>query len=131
VKAFLKAKGASDVIKKKGYYWYREKSGVIEVFNSVKKTGRLIVADTGWKMCGITAEVTSRVVENVFGYLLSPVIGLGLLDTPAPTSSVLEKVFYPDHEDIVYAAKKLILGKKVKKQKRKTSIVDEEFKGPF
>ena len=32
----MKAKG-KNVIKKKGYYWYREKSGVAEVFKSVKK----------------------------------------------------------------------------------------------
>jgi len=36
IKAFVKAKG-KNVLKKKGYYWYREKSGVAEVFNSVKK----------------------------------------------------------------------------------------------
>jgi len=36
IKAFVKAKG-KNVIKKKGFYWYKEKSGVAEVFNSVKK----------------------------------------------------------------------------------------------
>ncbi|MBU2576128.1 MAG: nucleotidyltransferase domain-containing protein [Nanoarchaeota archaeon] len=36
VKAFVKAKG-KDVVKKKGYYWYKEKSGVAEVFKSVRK----------------------------------------------------------------------------------------------
>jgi len=36
IKAFVKAKG-KNVVKKKGYYWYKEKSGVAEVFNFVKK----------------------------------------------------------------------------------------------
>ena len=36
VKAFMKAKGKG-VVKRKGYYWYKEKSGVDEVFKSVKK----------------------------------------------------------------------------------------------
>lgn len=101
------------------------------LFSSVKKTGRLIVADTGWKNCGVASEVSSRVAENMFEYLKSPVVRITLTDTPAPTSAVLEKLFYPDFEDIVYAAKKLILGKKVKRRKIKKSIVDEEFKGPF
>ncbi len=36
IKVFKKAKG-KNVAKKKGYYWYKEKSGVAEVFNLVKK----------------------------------------------------------------------------------------------
>jgi len=36
IKAFIKAKG-TNVIKKKGYYWYKERSGVAEVFKLIKK----------------------------------------------------------------------------------------------
>lgn len=36
IKAFVKAKG-KNVVKKKGYYWYKENSGVNEVFKLVKK----------------------------------------------------------------------------------------------
>ncbi|MBU1148402.1 MAG: alpha-ketoacid dehydrogenase subunit beta [Candidatus Omnitrophica bacterium] len=101
------------------------------IFSSVKKTGRLIVADAGWKNCGISSEVASRVAENVFRYLKSPVERITFADTPAPASAALEKVFYPDCEDMVYAAKKLISGKKIKRRKIEKSIVDEKFTGPF
>jgi pyruvate dehydrogenase E1 component beta subunit len=79
------------------------------LLTSVKKTGRLIVVDGGWKTCGITAEISARVTESeVFQYLKEPIIRVALPDTPAPASSVLEKVYYPNAEKIVSAAKKIL-----------------------
>jgi len=101
------------------------------LFSSVKKTGRLIVADTGWKNCGIASEVAALVVENIFEHLKSPIARITLADAPAPTSAELEKAFYPDFEDIIYTAKKIILGKKIKRTPKEKAIVDKEFKGPF
>ena len=101
------------------------------LFSSVKKTGRLIVADTGWKNCGIASEVSARAVEFAFEYLKSPIVRISMADTPAPTSVALERLFYPDYEDIAYEVKKLILGRKIKRKKRETPIIDREFKGPF
>lgn len=101
------------------------------LFASVKKTGRLIVADAGWRSCGISAEVISRVTENVFGYLKSAVARVTFAEAPASTSVTLERAFYPDYEDIVFTARRMILGKGIKKRKSKKLMVDEEFKGPF
>jgi len=101
------------------------------IFDSVRKTGRLIIADTGWKTCGISSEISSRVTENIFKYLKNGIVRIGFIDTPAPTSAALEKVFYPDSEDIVCAARKLISGKSAKRRKPKELIMDKEFKGPF
>jgi len=75
---------------------------------SVKKTGRLVVADGGWKTCGIAAEITSLVFEEVFGFVKAPVARVTLPDIPAPASSPLEKVYYPNSRDIVRAVKRVI-----------------------
>jgi len=75
---------------------------------SVKKTGRLVVADGGWKTCGIAAEITSLVFEEVFGFVKAPVARVTLPDIPAPASSPLEKIYYPNSGDIVQAVKRIM-----------------------
>jgi pyruvate dehydrogenase E1 component beta subunit len=75
---------------------------------SVKKTGRLVVADGGWKTCGIAAEITSLVFEEVFDSVKAPVVRVTLPDVPAPASSPLEKVYYPNSGDIVQAVRKVL-----------------------
>jgi pyruvate dehydrogenase E1 component beta subunit len=78
------------------------------LFASVKKTGRLVVADGGWKTCGIAAEITSLVFEEVFDSVKAPVARVTLPDIPAPASSPLEKAYYPNSGDIVQAVKRVI-----------------------
>ena len=101
------------------------------VFSSAKKTGRVIVADTSWRRCGIASEVASRVCEETFEYLKAPVARVTLPDAPTPTSIELEKHFYPDAQNIVFHAKRLISGKKEKLRRSKKHMLDEGFKGPF
>ena len=50
----------------------------------VKKTGRLIVTDVGWKTFGMAAEILSIVFEEAFDYMKSPAIRVCLPDVPAP-----------------------------------------------
>ena len=75
---------------------------------SVEKTGRLIVADGGWKTCGIAAEIVSLVFEEAFGCIKAPVARVTLPDVPAPASSALEEVYYPNSRDIVQAVKRVL-----------------------
>ena len=79
------------------------------IFDSVKKTGRLVIADGGWKTCGVGAEISARVVDNVFNYLKAPIIRVSLPDTPAPASSVLEKAYYPTSDDIISSVRDLTM----------------------
>jgi acetoin:2,6-dichlorophenolindophenol oxidoreductase subunit beta len=74
---------------------------------SVKKTGRLVVADVGWKTCSVAAEVSALVAEHAFEYLKAPIRRVNLPDCPAPASAVLEKVYYRDSRDIVSAVKQV------------------------
>jgi len=78
------------------------------LFESVKKTGRLIIADAGWKTCGVGAELAALVAEKGFSCLKAPIVRVSLPDTPAPASSVLEKAYYPDAENIISAVKGLL-----------------------
>ncbi|MGQ9688635.1 MAG: alpha-ketoacid dehydrogenase subunit beta [Desulfobaccales bacterium] len=76
---------------------------------SVKKTGRLLVADGGWKTCGLAGEIAAFICEAVFDYLQAPVIRVTLPDCPAPASRFLEKAYYPTAADIVRAVREEIL----------------------
>lgn len=78
------------------------------LIDSVKKTGRLVVADVGWRTYGISAEISSIVNEKAFDHIKSPPVRITLPDTPAPASSILEKVYYPTTRDIVLAIKKCL-----------------------
>ncbi len=73
------------------------------LIESVKKTGRMVVADGGWRTCGVAAEISALVSENCYEYLKAPVKRVTLPDTPAPASSVLEKEYYKSSKDIIFA----------------------------
>ncbi len=67
------------------------------LLESVKKTSNLVVIDGGTKTCGYASEVISTVLESVEPKNLnSSPIRIALPDCPAPTSRVLENIYYPD-----------------------------------
>jgi len=78
------------------------------ILKSVMKTGRLLVVDGGWKTCGLAAEISAMVSENVFEYLKAPIKRLTLPDCPAPASAELEKEFYKYSGDVVEAVKEMM-----------------------
>lgn len=78
------------------------------IFESVKKTGRLIVVDGGWRTCGLTAEISATVSENCFDYLKAPVTRMTLPDCPAPASRTLEHNYYFSPQKISDAVMKLV-----------------------
>lgn len=78
------------------------------IFNSVKKTGRVVVADEGWLYCGIASEIAAMITEEMFDYLDAPVIRIGAPDTPCPFSPPLEKAYIPGIDQLRDAVKKII-----------------------
>lgn len=80
------------------------------LLKSVRKTGRMLVVDGGWRTCGFAAEVAASVSEFAFSALKAPVRRLTLPDVPAPASLSLESAYYPDWRDIARAAKRLVRG---------------------
>jgi pyruvate dehydrogenase E1 component beta subunit len=78
------------------------------VLESVKKTGRLVVADGGWKTCGLAAEIAAMVSESIYEYLKAPVKRVTLPDCPAPASSVLEEAYYPTADTIIQTIRQVV-----------------------
>ena len=98
------------------------------ILKSVKKTGRMVVADTSWELCGISSEVAALVAEKGFDYLKAPVRRIALPDCPAPVSQPLEKAFYPTASTIAKAAM-VMLGR----EHGSLGHLDraDTFKGPY
>lgn len=78
------------------------------IHQSLQKTGRLVVADGGWKTCGIAAEIAALAAERSFTSLKTPVVRVALPDIPAPASRTLEEAYYPRSKEIQAAVKKLL-----------------------
>lgn len=75
-----------------------------KITDSVRKTGRLVAIDGGWKTCGCSAEIIASATEslNPSEWKTSPK-RVTLADSPAPTSHILEAAYYPSVHDIIGA----------------------------
>ncbi|MEX2269892.1 MAG: transketolase C-terminal domain-containing protein [Vicinamibacterales bacterium] len=72
------------------------------IIASVQKTGRLLVVDGGTRNAGFAGEVIASVAERVVPSIMQkPPSRVTLPDAPAPTSRVLERVYYPTADDVV------------------------------
>lgn len=107
------------------------------ILTSVAKTGRLLVADTGWKVCGFAGEVLATVAEEGWESLKAQPRRLTLSDNPIPTSQALSIYCYPRTMDIVRTVCEMM---GVPKDEVKTpqeissvpgDIPDSSFAGPF
>src|SRR6202045_3305003 len=75
------------------------------IIESVKKTGRLVTVEEGWKQSGVGAEIAARVMEEAFDYLDAPVARVSGKDVPMPYAANLEKLALPSVAEVVEAAK--------------------------
>jgi pyruvate dehydrogenase E1 component beta subunit len=75
------------------------------IIESVKKTGRLVTIEEGWKQSGVGAEIAARVMEEAFDYLDAPVARVTGKDVPMPYAANLEKLALPSVAEVVEAAK--------------------------
>ena len=78
------------------------------IFESVKKTNRLVILEESWPFGNISTEITYQVQNQIFDYLDAPIEKINTADTPAPFSPVLLKEWLPNYEDVVKAVKKVI-----------------------
>jgi pyruvate dehydrogenase E1 component beta subunit len=75
------------------------------IIESVKKTGRLVTVEEGWRQSGVGAEIAAQVVEHAFDWLDAPVLRVTNKDVPMPYAANLEKLTLPSVADVVEAAK--------------------------
>ena len=78
------------------------------VLDSVRKTGRAVVADPGWRTAGASAEIAATVSGEAFHDLKEAVERVTLPDCPAPTSRLEEAAYYPGAREICAAARKTL-----------------------
>lgn len=79
------------------------------VLASIASTGRLVVADCGWKTGGVTAEIVALVAEKGFDSLRAPVARVASPDVPTPAGYTLEEAFYVGRNEIKSAVLKVCL----------------------
>ncbi len=77
------------------------------VIASVRKTGRLLTVEEGYRNHGVGAEVVSRVVAKAFDALDAEPVRLAFPDCPVPFAKPLEKALLPDAAKIVAAVRAL------------------------
>jgi len=82
--------------------------------NSVRKTGRLVVADEAGPTCGFSAEVAAVVTEDAatFAALLAPVKRVCALQVPIPYSPILESAVFPDRKRIIAGIREVLQGRR-------------------
>jgi 2-oxoisovalerate dehydrogenase E1 component len=78
------------------------------IVESVKKTGRCVVASHSVDIGSYTGEIASRVAQEAFDYLDAPILRVGAANGISPQSEVLEKAFLPSADTIVKAVLSIV-----------------------
>jgi 2-oxoisovalerate dehydrogenase E1 component beta subunit len=72
------------------------------VYESVRKTGRVVVVHEAPLTLGMGSEIAARITENCFYSLEAPVMRVGGFDTPYPPSRI-EEEYLPDLDRVLDA----------------------------
>jgi 2-oxoisovalerate dehydrogenase E1 component len=78
------------------------------VFESLKKTNRLLICHEEHKTSGYAGEIAARVNEEAFEYLDAPIMRVCSKDTHVAYCPDLEEVILPQVSDVVDALRKLV-----------------------
>jgi pyruvate dehydrogenase E1 component beta subunit len=76
------------------------------IVDSVRRTGRLVVAHEAVEHGGFGAEIAAQVQAEAFDYLDAPIERVGAPFAPVPLSPPLEDAYLPGVEDLVAAARR-------------------------
>lgn len=99
------------------------------IYQSVKKTGHLIVVDNAWIESGLGSEIIAKCHEH--SNLPFKATRLGFAPTPCPTTPSLEDAFYIDAIKISQVANQMLKGNHLWKPTKNFTREEVEFKGPF
>ena len=78
------------------------------IVESVKKTGRVLVAHENQITGGLGGEIAAQIADLCFDYLDAPVKRIGSADCPIPFSRILEEAVMVNEEKISIALKQLL-----------------------
>ncbi|MGO8867085.1 MAG: alpha-ketoacid dehydrogenase subunit beta [Alphaproteobacteria bacterium] len=112
------------------------------VLASVRRTGRLLTVDTGFKTLGIGAEVVAETTAKCFAALKAAPQRIGLPDHPLPSSRGLIRGLYPDSISIMRTISEMLKLPAEREAQAEAELAaqrgnlpidvpDPFFKGPF
>ena len=77
------------------------------IFQSVRKTHRVVMIEQDRPFCGVGAEVCYRIQRNIFDQLDAPVLRVSQEDVPMPYNERLEQAVLPSAEKLIAAVQKV------------------------
>ena len=78
------------------------------IFESVEKTGRLVIAEESRIRGGLGAEIAALACGDYFSLLKAPVQRVASPMTPIPGSPILEDLYLPNKDSIIRAVKRTL-----------------------
>ena len=78
------------------------------IFNSVKKTNKVIIIHEDTLFSGFGAEIAARVADNCFQYLDAPVKRIAARDAHIPYAPILENAVLPNRDEIYKGIKNIL-----------------------
>lgn len=98
------------------------------ILQSVRRTGRLVVADADWGPCGVAGETVAVVAEHALEALKARPVRVNWPDSPVPASQAIEPLYYPGARQI-HAAVLWVMGRSTDRGLAGSSV--KPFEGPF
>jgi pyruvate dehydrogenase E1 component beta subunit len=78
------------------------------IVESVKKTGRVVIAHEAYERSGIAGEIAMQIMEKAFDYLDAPIVRLAGKNVPIPYNLRLERAAVPQDEDVINALRNIV-----------------------
>ncbi len=78
------------------------------IFDSVKKTNRLVIVEEGWPFAGIGAQISHEVCNHCFDFLDAPIERVTQEDVPLPYAHNLEIASLPNIQKVIRAVRKVM-----------------------
>jgi pyruvate/2-oxoglutarate/acetoin dehydrogenase E1 component len=75
---------------------------------SIARTHRAVIVDEGWRSGSIAAEISARIMEQVFYDLDAPVARVCSAEVPMPYARHLEQAALPQAPTIVTTVKRMV-----------------------
>jgi len=78
------------------------------IIESVKKTGKLIIADESHDFCGVASGITAEILDDLFYYLDAPIGRISTPNVPLPFSPALEFPIIPSKDKIIEKVREML-----------------------
>jgi pyruvate/2-oxoglutarate/acetoin dehydrogenase E1 component len=78
------------------------------IVTSIKKTGRLVIVEEGWRFCGLGAQIAESVYSTALDFLDAPIRRVTGEDVPMPYSRPLEDAAIPNKARVIEAVKSIL-----------------------